>query len=62
MSNIFQITEEAATRGVLQEKVFLEILHNPQVCFPVNFAKFLKATFLQNISGRLLLKLKNCNN
>ena len=30
MSNIFQITEEAATKGVLQEKVFLEILHNPQ--------------------------------
>ena len=24
-------------------------------CFPVNFAKFLKTPFLQNISGRLLL-------
>ena len=24
-------------------------------CFPVNFAKFLRATFLQNTSGRLLL-------
>ena len=24
-------------------------------CFPVNFAKFLKTRFLQNISGRLLL-------
>ena len=24
--------------------------------FPVNFAKFLRTTFLQNISGRLLLK------
>ena len=26
-------------------------------CFPVNFAKFLRTPFLQNISGRLLLKL-----
>ena len=26
-------------------------------CFPVNFAKLLKATFLQNTSGRLLLRL-----
>ena len=24
-------------------------------CFPVNFAKFLRTTFLQNTSGRLLL-------
>ena len=24
-------------------------------CFPVNFAKFLRAPFLQNTSGRLLL-------
>ena len=24
-------------------------------CFPVNFAKFLRPSFLQNISGRLLL-------
>ena len=26
-------------------------------CFPVNFAKFLRAPFLQNTSGRLLLFL-----
>ena len=25
-------------------------------CFPVNFAKFLRTTFLQNTSGRLTLK------
>ena len=25
-------------------------------CFPVNFAKFLRASFLQNTSGQLLLK------
>ena len=24
-------------------------------CFPVNFAKFIRTPFLQNISGRLLL-------
>ena len=28
-------------------------------CFPVNFPKFLSAYFLQNTSGRLLLKLQN---
>ena len=28
-----------------------------QRCFPVNFAKFLRTPFLQNTSGRLLLKL-----
>ena len=27
-------------------------------CFPVNFSKFLKAPFLKNTSGRLLLKIK----
>ena len=26
-------------------------------CFPVNFAKFLRISFLQNISGRLLLNI-----
>ena len=26
-------------------------------CFPVNFAKFLRTPFLQNTSGRLLLKI-----
>ena len=66
---------EAATRGVLWKKVYLEISHNPHKntcarasfsefsffqrlwyrCFPVNFVKFLRTTFLQNISGRLLL-------
>ena len=45
--------------------MFLEISQNSQQntcardssykCFPVNFAKFLKAPFLQNTSGRLLL-------
>ena len=53
--------------------MFLEILQNSQVntcvrvsllkkrlwhrCPPANFAKFLRATFLQNTSGRLLLVL-----
>ena len=26
-------------------------------CFPVNFAKFLRTPFLQNISGRLILNI-----
>ena len=30
------------------------------MCFPVNFAKFLRAPFLQNISRRLLLKMNFC--
>ena len=50
---------EAATRGV--EK---GVLKRPaaslkkrlqHMCFPVNLAKFLRTTFLQNTSGRLLL-------
>ena len=28
------------------------------MCFPVNFAKFLRTPFLQNISGRLLLSFE----
>ena len=59
-------------------KVFLEIPQNSQEnacarvsllkkrlwrrCFPVNFAKFLRAPFLQNTSGWLLLNLKTFYN
>ena len=42
---------EAATGGVLLKKVFLP-WHR---CFPVHLAKFLRTTFLQKTSGRLLL-------
>ena len=28
-------------------------------CFPVNFAKFLRTPFLQNSSGRLLLRIEH---
>ena len=31
-------------------------------CFPVNFTKFLRTPFLQNISRRLLLSLGQCRN
>ena len=31
-------------------------------CFPVNFAKFLRIPFLQNISGRLLLEPETQHN
>ena len=52
---------EAATAGVLRKKVFFEISQNSQETpvgqeTPVNFAKFLRTLFLQNNSGRLLLK------
>ena len=30
-------------------------------CFPVNFAKFIRTPFLQNIFGRLLLTLNICH-
>ena len=52
---------EAATVGVLRKKVFFKISQNSQET-PVpeetllNFAKILRTPFLQNNSGRLLLK------
>ena len=47
---------EAVTRGVLSEKVFLLKKRLWHRCFPVNFAKFLRTSVLQNTSGRLLLE------
>ena len=52
---------ETATLGVLRKKVFFKISQNSQETpvpeeTPVNFAKFLRTPFLQNNSGRLLLK------
>ena len=52
---------EAATVGVLRKKVSFKISQNSQETpvpeeTPVNFAKFLRTPFLQNNSGRLLLK------
>ena len=52
---------EAATGGVLRKKVFLKMSHiSEETPVPeetsVNFAKFLRTPFLQNNSGRLLLK------
>ena len=59
---------EAATRGVLCERVFLEISQNSlennfikkrlwDRCFPVDFVKFVRTPFLQNTSGQLLLNM-----
>ena len=44
--------------GNLQENICARCLKKNlcHMCFPVNFAKFLRTPFLQNISGRLLLK------
>ena len=58
---------ETATAGVLRKNVFFKILQNPQETHVpeetlVNFAKFLRKPFLQNDSGRLLLKCRHCNN
>ena len=63
----FQQNLEAATRGVLWKKVFLEITQNSKEnacarvflpeCFSVNFAEFLRTPFLQNTSERLPLKV-----
>ena len=52
---------EAATVGVLRKKIFFKISQNSRETpvpeeTPVNFAKFLRIPFLQNNSGRLLLK------
>ena len=54
---------EAATGGVLYEKVFFKISQNSQEntgvfwhrYFPVNFTKFIRTPLLQNSFGRLLL-------
>ena len=58
---------EAATGGVLRKKVFFKMSQSSQetpvpeeTC--VNFAKFLRTSFLQNDSGRLLLKCGHFNN
>ena len=52
---------EAVTVGVLRKRFSLKFLKNSQETpvpeeTPVNFAKFLRTPFLQNNSGRLLLK------
>ena len=73
-SNEKQPYSEAVTRGVLCKKVFLKVSQNLQEntcarvsflkkrlwhrCSPANFAKFLRTSFLQNISGDCFCKLE----
>ena len=53
---------EPATGGVLRKKVFFKMSQNSEET-SVNFARFLRTSFLQNNSGRLLLKCGYyCNN
>ena len=53
---------KAATGGVLQScKPDLLKKSLWDSCFPVNFAKFLRTSFLQNTSGRLLLSVSDLN-
>ena len=66
---VLQQNTEAATGGVLSEKVFLEISQNASGLqlylkkrfwyrgFSANFAKLLRVLFLQNTFGRLLPKI-----
>ena len=58
---------EAATGGVMRKKMLIKMAQNSQETpvpkeTPANFAKFLRTPFLQNNSGRLLLKCGHCNN
>ena len=58
---------EAAIRGIMSKKVFFKISQNLQESLvpektPVNFAKFSRTPFLQNNSGRLLLKCGHWKN
>ena len=58
---------EAAAGGVLRKKVFFKMSQISEETpvpeeTPVNFAKFLRTPFLQNKSGRLVLKCGHCNN
>ena len=59
--------QEAATGGVLRKKVLFKMSQSSQET-PVpeetsmNFAKFLRTSFLLNNSGRLLLKCGQFNN
>ena len=65
-------TDEYTLEVFCKKKVFLEILPEStrarvyflkkrlwHSCFPVNFAKFLRTSFLQNTSVRLLLYIEN---
>ena len=60
----YNIHSERATRGVLLEKVFLEISQNSQentcarVSFLIKLQARLRTPFFQNTSGRLLLSIK----
>ena len=58
---------EAATGGALRKKVFFKMSQNSEETpapeeTPVNFAKFLRMSFLQNTSGRLHVKCRYCDN
>ena len=71
LQNWLQITFRSSHQRCSVKKTLLEISQDSQEntcaivsllkkklwhrCFPVNFAKFLRTPFLQNISGRLLL-------
>ena len=56
-----------STGGALWKKTFFKISRNSEETpvpekTPVNFATFVRTPFLQNNSGRLLLKYEHCKN
>ena len=58
---------EGTTEGFLRKSCFFKMSQNSQENpvpeeRPMNFAKFLRTTFLKNSSGQLLLKCRHCNN
>ena len=57
--NLLFLPSKTATRGVARlASLRLQLYEKKRLwhkCFPVNSAKFLRTSFLQNTSGRLLL-------
>ena len=57
LGNFAKFTGKQLRQSLFFNKVFLLKKRLWHSCFPVNFAKFLRAPFLQNTSGRLLYML-----
>ena len=58
------MSTEAATRGLGHQRPRPATLLKKSLwhrCFPVNFAKFLRISFLQSTFGRLLLEAEKSN-
>ena len=59
LKNFAKLTGKHLCQSLFFNKVLIVFLLKKRLshrCFPVNFVKFLKTPFLQNTTGRLLLK------